>query len=131
MYSRLAVLITGCVLLAIPAQPAGQGDRDPHLIVAFALINTRGTLPSVSFRGTSSAATCTPAGRPCNPQHSTCCGGLRCVFRGGSTRVGYQCVSRSGSTNASASSFGEKLSANKLELGLTEDLPPVAESAAE
>jgi hypothetical protein len=118
MHSRLATyvaLIAGCVLLAIPAQPAAQGNQDHHPIMAFAPGRTNCTLPLVSFSGTDSAATCTPPGRPCNPQHSTCCPGLRCVFRGGSTRVGWQCWFRAGSANASTSSFWEKLSANKLD----------------
>lgn len=137
MHSRLAicvVLIAGCALLAIPVQPALQGDRDQHPIVAFAPGHTSGTLPLVSlvsFRDTASAAACTLAGRPCNPQHSTCCSGLKCVFRGGSTRAGYQCVYRAGSANASASSFWEKLSANKLDPALTQVVSSVTDSAAE
>jgi hypothetical protein len=34
---------------------------------------------------------CILPGRPCAPGISSCCFGLACVFRGGSTRVGYQC----------------------------------------
>jgi hypothetical protein len=133
MHSRLAtcvVLIAGCALLAIPAQPAGQGNRDHHPIVAFASGHTSGALPLVSFRGTAGAATCATFGRPCSPQRVSCCPGLRCVFRGGSTRVGYQCVFSAGSANDSSSSFWEKLSANKLDSGLTE-VPSVADSAVE
>jgi hypothetical protein len=121
MYSRLAtcvVLFAGCALLAIPAQPARQGKRDIRPIVASAAGNAGDTVPLESFGGTASLAACTIAFRPCNPQASTCCPGLKCVFRGGSTRVGYQCVSGAGSANASANSFLEMLSANKLDPGL-------------
>ena len=117
MHSRLSicvVLVAGCALLAIPAQPAAQGNQEHHPIVAFAPGETSCTLPKVSLGGTDGAASCTYVGRPCNPQHSTCCPGLRCVFRGGSTRVGYQC-SGAGSASDSTSSFWEKLSANKLD----------------
>lgn len=117
MHPRLAtcvVLIVGCALLAIPAQPAAQGNQDHHPIVAFASGQTSRTLPLVSLGGTDSATKCTLAGRPCSPLHSTCCPGLKCVFRGGSTRVGYQCFG-AGSANASTSTFWERLSANRLD----------------
>jgi hypothetical protein len=133
MHSRFAIrviLIAGCALLEIPAQTAGQGNQDHNPIVAFAYGDTGGTLPSVSFRGAANAASCTLAGRPCDPKHSTCCPGSRCVFRGGSTRVGYQCVPGAGSMNASSSSFWEKLSANKLDPSLNE-VPSVMDLAAE
>jgi hypothetical protein len=117
MHSRLAicvVLIAGCALLAMPAQPAAQGNQEHHPIVPFAPGETSRMLPQVSLGRTDSAASCTQVGRPCYPQYSRCCAGLSCVFRGGSTRVGYQCF-RAGSANASTSSFWEKLSLNKLD----------------
>ena len=94
------------------AQPAAQGNQEHHPIVSFAPGETSRMLPQVSLGRT--AASCTLAGRPCNPKYSICCRGLRCVFRGGSTRVGYQCF-RAGSANASTSSFWERLSVNKLD----------------
>ena len=118
MHSRLGtyvVLITGCALLAIPAHPSAQGNQDHHAIVDFAPEQTSRTLSLVSFNGTDSAASCTQLGRPCSPQHSTCCPGSKCVFRGGSTRVGYQCASGAASPNIPTRSFQEKLSANKLD----------------
>lgn len=134
MYSRLAtcvVLIAGCILLAIPPHPAAQGNQDFHPAVAFALVQTSCGLPRVSFNGADSAVSCTLQGRPCSPQHSTCCPGLRCVFRGGSTRVGYQCVSRTGSANASTISFRERLSANRLDDDHLTEVPLLASLAAE
>jgi len=44
-----------------------------------------------SGSGRAASLQCTLPGRPCAPQSSSCCPGLRCVFFGGSTRVGYQC----------------------------------------
>src|SRR5882724_9930635 len=117
MHSRLAicvVLMAGCALLAAPAQPAAQRNQEPYAIVVVAAGETSRALAPVSLRGTDGAASCTLAGRPCKPQYSTCCRGLRCVFRGGGTRIGYQCF-RAGSANASTSSFWEKVSANKLD----------------
>lgn len=122
MHSRLAacvVLIAGCALLAIPAQPAGQSNQDYNPTVAFTSGQTGGTLASVSFPGNASTASCTLQGRPCNPKQSTCCPGSKCVFRGGSTRVGYQCAGGARLADPS-SSFWDKLSANKLDPGLTE-----------
>ena len=118
MHSRLAVclvFIAGCGLLAIPAHPAAQANQAHGAIVAFAAEPTSRTLELVSFKGSGSAASCTLQGRPCSPQHSTCCPGLKCVFRGGSTRVGYQCTFGTASANASTSSFQEKLSGSKLD----------------
>lgn len=134
MHSRLAacvLLIAGCALLAIPAQPAAQGSKDHNPIVAFAPEQTSCALPLVSFNGTDSSASCTPPGRPCSPQHSTCCAGARCVFRGGSTRVGYQCAFGTASASASTASFREKLSENKLDHDDLTEVPLVSSSAAE
>ncbi len=117
MHSRLAVcvlFIAGCGLLAIPARPAAQSNQVHRAIVTFAPEPTSRTLALISFNGSGSAASCTLQGRPCSPQHSTCCPGLKCVFRGGSTRVGYQCTFGS-AANASTSSFQEKLSGSKLD----------------
>ena len=44
-----------------------------------------------SGSGRPASLQCTLPGRPCAPHSSSCCPGLRCVFFGGSTRVGYQC----------------------------------------
>ncbi len=118
MHSRLAacvVFIAGCVLLAIPARPAAQANQAHPAIVAFAPEPTSRTLSLVSFKGSGSAASCTLQGRPCNPQHSPCCPGLKCVFRGGSTRVGYQCTFGTASANASTSSLQERWSGSKLD----------------
>ena len=129
MHSRLAicvVFIAGCALLAIPVHPAAQGTQDHHSIVAFAPEQTSCTLQLASLKGANSALTCTQQGRPCSPQHSTCCPGLKCVFRGGSTRVGYQCF-----RSASASSFREKLSEIKLDDNDLTEVSLLASSAAE
>jgi len=37
------------------------------------------------------APACILPGRPCSPSQNLCCFGRKCVFRGGSTRVGYVC----------------------------------------
>ena len=127
MYSKLAiciVLAVGCALLAIPVPAAGHGYRDQQPMV------TGGDLSRVSLSKTFNAASCTLPGRPCNPKHSTCCAGSKCVFRGGSTRVGYQCVLQAGSANAPTNSLWEKQLATKLDLDLTE-VALVANSAAE
>jgi hypothetical protein len=83
--SMCAVSFAGFALLAVPVQPVGHAQSNQSA-VAF----------STEASNTShSAAACILPGRPCNPKASTCCAGLRCVFHGGSTRVGYMCLSRS------------------------------------
>jgi len=127
MYFKLAiciVLAVGCALLAIPAPPTGHGYPDQQPTV------TGDELSRVSLSKTLIAASCTLPGRPCNPKQSTCCAGSKCVFRGGSTRVGYQCVLRAGSANASTDLLWEKLLATNLDPDLTE-VALVANSAAE
>ncbi len=117
MHSRLAtcvVLVVGCALLAIPAQPPAMGNQDQLRIVACALGKTNPTLPQVAFGRINSAAKCNGVGLPCDFHGYPCCPGLKCVFRGGSTRVGYQCRP-GGSENASTGAFWEELSANKLD----------------
>jgi hypothetical protein len=115
MRFRLAicvVLLGGFALLAIP-QPAAHGTQDHHRVVSSSPAQTSSTLSQVAFRSAVSAAACTVMGRPCNPRASTCCRGLSCVFRGGSTRVGYQCwIGRS--ANASTGTSWE-LSVNALD----------------
>jgi hypothetical protein len=124
------LLIITCAGLAYPSQLAAQDNRDrtPLGGVATQPINST-LLPS--NRGTSSAAACTVQGRPCNPLHPTCCGSLKCVFRGGSTRVGYQCWSGTRSTPVSVPAFWEKLSETKLDPDLAEELFVVANSVSE
>jgi hypothetical protein len=134
MHSRstaCVVLIAACTLLAIPAQRAAQPDPAQQSIVAFAAEETSRTLPLVSFKATVTPASCTLPGRPCNPQHPTCCSGSRCVFRGGSTRVGYQCVLRTGSANVSTSPSRETLSVNELDRDALIEVPIGASSSAE
>lgn len=116
MHSRLAtciVLIVGFALLAIPAQPPGQGNQNQLRIAAFGPEQTSSTLQQVAFGGFASAARCNYIGYPCGFRGDPCCPGLICRFRGGSTRVGYQCRPASG--NASTGSFWERLSATKLD----------------
>jgi len=55
---------------------------------------------------------CTPTGHPCGPV--PCCPGLVCTFRGGSTRVGYACEPKGSENTSRASSFWDRLNANKL-----------------
>lgn len=45
---------------------------------------------TASLDGSTGALKCVPYGWPCG-SGSTCCAGLKCVFTGGSTRVGYSC----------------------------------------
>src|SRR5215469_7778774 len=85
------VLIAGFVLSAVPVQPVVQA-QDNQSDVAFS------TEPS---NISSSSLACTMVGRQCNPNASTCCPGLSCVFHGGSTRVGYACTLRRGATSSS------------------------------
>ena len=114
MHARLTTCvlsIAGCALLAIPARPAAQDNQDHIPTMSFAREQTNVTFPLVSLNGTNSAATCTLAARPCNPKAPTCCPGLRCVFHGGSTRIGYMCL-------GSAKGLSWELSENKLDGGL-------------
>lgn len=52
--------------------------------------NAPGSPQTVTLRGTGAAGRCVSFGRQCTAQRS-CCPGLKCVFSGGSTRVGYSC----------------------------------------
>ena len=109
MHSRLAicvVLVVGCALLAVPAQPPAMGGQ--LRIPAFGLGETNSPLPHVA------AAKCNGVGRPCDFHGYPCCAGLKCVFQGGSTRAGYQCRPE-GSANAPTGVFWQELSANKLD----------------
>ena len=117
MRSRLAIwcsLHRRLCLVGDPRSTCRAGQSSSPRYRGVRARTKSGTLSLVSFGGAGGAASCTLQGRPCNPQYSPCCRGLRCVFRGGSTRVGYQCF-RAASANASTSSFWEKLSANKLD----------------
>jgi hypothetical protein len=114
MRSRLAICVIsliGFALLAIP-HPAAQGTQGHHRVVPSPSAQLSSALSQAAFRGAVSAAACTVMGGPCNPRASTCCRGLRCVFRGGSTRVGYQCA-LAGAASPSAISPWE-LSMNAL-----------------
>jgi len=116
MHSRLVACITlvvGCTLLAIPAQPTAQGKQDQLRIAAFGPGQTSSTLQQVAFSGFAGAANqCNYIGYPCHLGGYSCCPGLICVFRGGSTRAGYQCRPKTGNA-------AEELSATKLDHELT------------
>lgn len=116
MRTRLAiciVLIVGCALLAIPTEPARQASHDHLSSVAFAQPQTSSALLLVAARGIGSAAKCNSKGYPCDLHGYSCCPGLVCVFRGGSTRSGYQCWPKS--ERASTGSSQKELNASKLE----------------
>jgi hypothetical protein len=80
--SMCVVLIAGFVLLSVSVQSVVQAQCNQSA-VAFS------TKPSNTSYD---PPACTPMGRQCNPSFPTCCAGLKCVFHGGSTRVGYMCT---------------------------------------
>lgn len=102
MLSICTVLISGFALLAVPIQTVVQAQENQSALA----VSTQPSNTSYS------APACTTLGRPCNPTASTCCPGLKCVFHGGSTRVGYMCTLRSGATTSSS-----ELVENKLDRG--------------
>lgn len=100
MLSMCAVLIAGFALLAVPVQTVVRAQDNPSA----AALSTKPSSTSYS------APACTTAGRPCNPKASTCCPGLKCVFHGGSTRVGYACTfGKSAAANSSWELSDKKL----------------------
>lgn len=116
MHSRLAtciILVVGCAWLAIPAQPTAQSNQNQLRMAAFGPGQTSSRPQQVAFGGFAGAANqCNHIGYPCHLGGYSCCPGLICVFRGGSTRVGYQCRPRTGNA-------ADELGATKLDHELT------------
>lgn len=81
VWSLCIVVIAGFALLAVPGRPVPLESSSRSL----------SPVSAESLRTSLGPAACTTYGRPCSPKASTCCLGLKCVFQGGSTRVGYAC----------------------------------------
>ena len=77
--------------------------------------NAPGSPQTVSLDGTGDrgGGRCVGLGQQCGP--FPCCPGLVCVFRGGSTRVGYACEPPGSGNISRANSYWDRLKTNKLE----------------
>jgi hypothetical protein len=107
MISRIAicfVLLAACGLLSISAQPAVPASQVDLPLAPFASARTSFIVAHAAL-GVGIATKCSTIGRPCSPGASTCCPGSKCVFRGGSTRVGYACVATARSTDRPESAW--------------------------